>query len=127
MPDIGSLPPEPIKDESVSKELFDYMSIPGIKSLIDSTKENENHEDDKIKNAFNLLLYENGKKLELTVKITDRYLAQLMLSSMYGGKFGIPGIEICEIRFADFKHNQSILKYLEEKIVELRDEEINGE
>ena len=44
MPDIGSLPPEPIKDESVSKELFDYMSIPGIKSLIDSTKENENHE-----------------------------------------------------------------------------------
>jgi hypothetical protein len=78
--------------------LFDYYSIPELKSSVDSTKEMEKSEDPKIRQRATILKLPVDKIVELKVKVRDSYLAREVISSMYSDdRFGIPGMELLEV------------------------------
>lgn len=77
-------------------------------------------EDQKIANWF---LFEEGKELELRVKVTDPEVARAVLGDAFGSKALMPGMTIENIRFSDLERKDVVRDWLSEQILKIDHDE----
>jgi len=105
----------------------DYHEIPWVKESVDRTIEMlVSH--DKVKQvAAQTMLVDEGKEVLLRVTITDSYLFQLVVASIFKeeGTLTIPGAELTVVDFDldKFKPRKKIKEWLQEQLKSFEDEE----
>jgi hypothetical protein len=99
--------------------LVDYRAIPEIKERIEFV---ENNADANERIKGHPFLYDPGKELLLHVKVTDPVLAQVFLYESLGPNKPYPGLEVLEVRWGDLDHKKKVMEYLEDRVMELKEE-----
>ncbi len=99
--------------------LFDYRTVPEIAADIKHLEMIRNHKDPQVARTADNCLMDQDKIIQLTVKVTDPLLAQVVLQSGWGGSIPIPGMEIHEMRIHDLARKSDIITWLQQKILEL--------
>lgn len=103
---------------------MDWYKIPEISDQIKTIKEMESSGDEMIRRGATILQFEEGRELTLQIKVTDKYLFQLIASSMYQKsdneqRIQIPGAEISEI---GWDNNKNVIKnWLSEQLRKLEE------
>lgn len=99
--------------------VFDYLSVCKISNAVNMLKKRFEtgvvHKKDIVAN----LQFPKGQYLQLTVKITDPILANIILQSGHGGDIGIPGMALEHIRSTDLARRDVIIAYLHDKLSEV--------
>lgn len=94
---------------------MDYSKIPELSETIKRIKALEASGD----TAAGWFLYEQGKRLQLTVEVTDPEVARVVLGSSFGDNNLMPGMKIKDIRFGDLERNDLIKAWLERQLAAL--------
>lgn len=63
-----------------------------------------------------MFLYESGKKLELTVEVTDPEIARVVLGSSFGPSGLMPGMKITNVRFGDLERKDVLKAWLRSQL-----------
>jgi len=92
-----------------------YREIPEIKVALENNSKMQ-AEGEPLAKWF---AYEPGKRLELTVEVTDTQLAQIMLGSSFGENPLMPGFKIKGIRFDDLERKDVLVEWLKQQLAAL--------
>jgi hypothetical protein len=91
---------------------MDYSKIPEIAEKIERIQALEAG-GESIAGWF---LYEPGKKLLLTVEVTEPEVARVILGSSFGHANLMPGMKITDIRFGDLERKDVVKAWLQQQI-----------
>lgn len=94
---------------------MDYSKTPEISAAIERIKALQSAGED----MAGWFLYEPGKKLQLTVEVTDPEVVRVVLGASLGSNNLMPGMKIMEIRFADLERKDAVKAWLQSQIESL--------
>lgn len=106
---------------STDNQAIDWEAIPQFKADLEHLKnlrESENNE-----TAFqhdSPMLFEKGHLLRLTLKVTDPYLAQVVLTRAFSNHSRVAGLEVMEVTTnpegAERQHTAALLRQIADRL-----------